>query len=75
MTGTMSVLDKTGDSKIKWNPDNEGEVVAARAHFDALKAKGYVGYRTEHGGGRGSVIREFDPAASEIIMAPQSRGG
>ena len=73
MVGTMSVLDKTGDSKIKWNTDDVDEVDAARKHFNSLKRRGYVAYKGR--GKRGSVIKEFDPDAGEITMCPQSVGG
>jgi hypothetical protein len=71
---TLRSLDGTGDTRVNWDPDNASEVEAARAHYDSLKAKGYLAYRVQ-GEGQGEVIRQFDPTASEIIMAPQLVGG
>jgi hypothetical protein len=68
-------LDHTGDSPIHWDRNNQGEIDAARAYFDTLKAKGYLAYRTRRDGSRGEVIREFDPTSERIIMSPQLVGG
>src|SRR5687767_1396016 len=59
---TLHELDGNGDTKITWNPRNDGEVNAARAHFDALRTKGYLAYRTDGPDG-GEAIRQFDPEA------------
>ena len=72
--GELRQMDRTGDTRIKWNRNNDGEVAAARAHFDALKNKGYIAYKAD-GETKGEVIKEFDPSAREIIMAPPTRGG
>ena len=71
---TLRVLDSTGDSTITWNPGNQTEVDVARAAFDAAKRKGYLAY-TDVDGGQGEVLRDFDPQAGAIIMAPALAGG
>jgi hypothetical protein len=75
-TGELAVMDHTGDMKIIWSSDNEDEVAQARKTFDDMRAKGYAAYRVEgKKGEKGEVIREFDPAAEKIIMAPAMVGG
>lgn len=66
---------KAGDVKTVWNKDNADEVGAARAQFDQLKAKGYAAFKTDRNGEKGEMIREFDPTAECIILAPQMKGG
>jgi hypothetical protein len=73
--GILAVLDKSGDTEVRWNRNREAEVEAARTTFDSLRAKGYMAYRMTASGSRGEVIREFDPTAERIILAPQMVGG
>ena len=71
---TLRVLDHNGDSTITWNPSNEDEVEIARSAFAAAKGKGYLAY-TDVDGGQGEVLKDFDPQAGAIIMAPALAGG
>jgi hypothetical protein len=75
VTGTMAVLDETGDVKTVWDSENETEVAAARKQFDDLKAKGFLAYKVDRKGEKGEVIRRFDPDAEAIILAPPMVGG
>jgi hypothetical protein len=75
MTGELSVLDKTGDTKIIWDSARRDEVDAARRAFDDLKAKGYLAYSVTKKGDKDEVIKKFDPDAERIIMAPPLVGG
>jgi hypothetical protein len=73
--GEMSILDRTGDMKVTWDPANPAEVEMARAQFEAAKAKGYAAYTLGEGGATGEVIKKFDPSARRIILRPQMVGG
>lgn len=73
--GLLQVLDHTGDSRQTWNPESQIEVDAAKKTFEKLKKRGYLAYTVEEDGSRGEVIRDFDPTAGKIIMAPQLVGG
>jgi hypothetical protein len=73
--GSLAVLDRTGDTKLIWDPDNDVEVASARRTFDDLRAKGFLAYSVDKGGKKGTVIREFDPDAEKIILAPPMAGG
>lgn len=75
MQGELAVMDHSGDLKIIWNSDNDVEVTIARRSFDDLRKKGYVGYSVKKDGDKNEVIREFDPEAEKIIMAPPMVGG
>jgi hypothetical protein len=71
----MAVMDETGDTKLIWDVDNEDEVSNAKRTFNDLKKKGYVAFKVNKKGDRGSVMDEFDADAEKIIMAPQMQGG
>lgn len=71
----MHVLDHTGDTKIIWDPDKPEEVEAARETFNRLKKKNYLAYTVNRSGDKGTVVREFDPQAEKMILAPQTVGG
>lgn len=73
--GVIMVLDGSGDSRFMWSKDNPDEIDAAKKTFKRLKDKGYLAYKVKSDGSRGEVIREFDPTAEKIIMAPQLVGG
>ena len=78
-TLTLTVLDRTGDSKSTWNTTIEAEVEAARAMFNSLRAKGYMIYRVLTGAGKdgakGEVMNTFDPEAGAMIAAPRITAG
>jgi len=73
--GEIRYLDKTGDQKVIWNPENDDEVEAAEATFDMLKDKGFTAYRVKKDGTQGKKITKFDPKAGRIIMVPKLAGG
>lgn len=71
----MRVLDHTGDTRSIWDPSKPDEVEAAKATFDALRAKGYLAYSVKRDGDKGEVMREFDPQAGKVILCPPLAGG
>lgn len=73
--GELSVLDRTGDTKIMWDSAQDAEVDAARATFDKLKKAGYLAYSVNKKGDKDEVIKKFDPDAEKIIMTPPLVGG
>jgi hypothetical protein len=75
MTGELAIMNATGDTKIIWDSENEDEVAVARRTFTELRGKGYAAYAVKKNGDKGEVIREFDPEAERIILAPAMVGG
>lgn len=72
----MAVMDGTGDTKILWDSHNADEVEAARAQFNALRAKGFLAYKVVgKEGTKGEMITQFDPDAEKIVLSPPLRGG
>ena len=62
--------ERTGDQKVIWHSDKQGEVDAARETFNRLKNKGYMAFLLKKEGEKGKVIHEFDANAEKLIMAP-----
>lgn len=75
MTSTLHTLDRTGDTRIEWDPSKPDEVEMARKAFQAAKDKKYLIYKTAADGGRGELLREFDPSAERIVCTAQIVGG
>jgi hypothetical protein len=71
---TILELDRTGHTRLAWDPTNEAETAAAQAHFDMLRGKGFLATRRT-GPRSGETMSTFDPAAEEITMQPQTVGG
>ena len=76
-TGTLHIMDETGDTRLMWDPRNQDEIDIAKAAFKKAKDKGMIAYTVDPDTGEktGTVIREFDEKAGKIIMAPQLVGG
>jgi len=71
----LCILDQTGDTKIIWDTDKPDEVENARETFNKLRKKGYAAYSVNRKGDKGEVLREFDPEAEKLILAPPTVGG
>ena len=74
--GVLRILDRTGDTKLIWDPENEDEVENARSTFDSLKKKGYAIFRVKgEKGEQGEQMRTFDARAGRLIAVKQLAGG
>lgn len=72
----LCIMDRTGDTKYEWSPDNPTEVAAARDNFNSMRGKGFVAYAVDPATDKkGRVITEFDPHAGRIIMSAPMAGG
>lgn len=69
----LRTMSRVGDVPVHWTPGVRVEEDAARAAFDAMKAKGYAAYKVD--GEDREIIRRFDPEAGEIVMVPATAGG
>lgn len=79
---TMHIMDRSGDTRIMWDPERPGEVEAAREQFNKLTRRrseggqGYTAYKVNpEDASKGEVVREFDPHAGKLILAPAMAGG
>ena len=69
------ILDQSGHIKQIWDRSVPDEVGMARKTFDKMLAKGYAAFRVKKDGSQGEKIKEFDPEAEKMILAPALRGG
>ena len=68
------VMDRTGDSRHLFNPDDARELAKAGRRFYELTNAGFTAaIRT--GPGQVSQIRSFDPHADETVFFPRLVGG
>lgn len=75
MYGEMEVLDATGHTRTTWDSENDAEVKAARAQYDALTGKGYKAFRVKRDGTEGEPMKAFDADAEKMILVPPVAGG
>jgi len=68
------VMDRTGDSRHRFDPNDARELVKAEQRFRELTGAGFTAaIRT--GPGQVSRIRSFDPNAEETVFFPRLVGG
>lgn len=72
----LCIMDSSGDTRITWFPDDEGEIKKAKKEFDRLKSQGWSFFRGgQLSGDKGEKIKEFDSSMSQIIAVPPLKGG
>lgn len=71
----LAVMNRTGDTKTIWSPDNPVEVEVARDAFNKLRSKGYSIFKVNKEGGAGKRMDTFDPQAGKLIAVPAIVGG
>jgi hypothetical protein len=75
MSGTMRIINSSGDTKLTWKTKSKAEVEAVRQAFGQFHDQGYSAYAFKEIGKPGELATEFDPTAQLIIMAPRMAGG
>ena len=73
--GKMYVLSRRGDTERTWDPADPNEAAKARKEFERYQADRCLAFSTPDTGGDASLIREFDPDASEIVVTRPLKGG
>jgi hypothetical protein len=68
------VMDRTGDSRHLFNPDDARELAKAEQRFYELTKVGFTA-AVRTGPGQVSQIRSFDPKAEETVFFPRLVGG
>ena len=72
----MAVMDRTGDTKIMWDPENPDEVANARRTFeDLVHTKKMLAFSVKKSGKQGEQVKQFDPQAERLILTPALQGG
>jgi hypothetical protein len=68
------VMDRTGDSRHPFDPNDEYELAKAEQRFYELTNVGFTA-AVRTGPGQVSQIRTFDPNAEETVFFPRLVGG
>ena len=68
------VMDRTGDSRHSFNPNEAQELAKAEQRFYKLTKAGFTA-AVRTGLGQVSQIRSFDPDAEETVFFPRLVGG
>ena len=69
------IMDRTGDTRHEFKPDDKASVDAAMARFAEMTKKGYVAIALSKDGSPGTLIRKFDPTVETTMFQPQLVGG
>lgn len=67
------VMDRTGDSRHPFNPNDAQDLAKAEQRFDKLTKVGFTA-AVRTGPGQVSQIRSFDPNAEETVFFPRLVG-
>jgi hypothetical protein len=68
------VMDRSGDTRHQFDPDNASGVAEAKRRFVELTGAGFVAAKRT-GNGTSELVREFDPSAQETVFFPRLVGG
>jgi hypothetical protein len=68
------VMDRTGDSRHSFDPNDAQELAKAEQRFYELTKVGFTA-AVRIGAGQVSQIRSFDPNAEETVFFPRLVGG
>lgn len=70
----LIVMDRTGDSRHRFDPNDAEELAKAEQRFRELTNKGFTA-AVRTGPGEVSQIRSFDALAKETVFFPRLVGG
>ena len=68
------VMDHTGDTRHRFNPDDVQELTEAEKRFRDLTGLGFTA-AVRTASGEVTKIRSFDPTAEETLFFPRLVGG
>jgi hypothetical protein len=68
------VMDRTGDSRHRFDPNDKRELANAEQRFYELTGMGFTA-AVRTGQGQVSRIQSFDPNAAETVFFPRLVGG
>lgn len=72
----LIIMDRTGDTRVTFTPDDKAAVTTAMERFTELVGgRKYLATVPGENGGPGRIIREFDPTAEKIVLHAPFIGG
>ena len=72
-THLLRILDRSGDTRLTYDPADATAVRDVEARFTRLMADSFIAFDVSTQPGR--IITTFDPRVSEIIISPRFAGG
>jgi hypothetical protein len=67
-TGFIAELNHKGDIKYTWNRKKPEEVAAAKAHFESMRAKGFLVFKVSALGRKGKPVTGDFPKTVGALM-------
>jgi hypothetical protein len=71
---TQIIMDRSGDTRHQFNPDDASAVAEAERRFAELIEAGFIAAKRT-GNGTSELIRQFDRSAQETVFIPRLVGG
>jgi hypothetical protein len=71
---THIIMDRSGDTRHQFDPDDASAVAEAEKRFIELTEAGFIAAKRT-GNGTSELIRVFDPAVQETVFIPRLVGG
>lgn len=72
--GMIRWMSAEGDAQVAWDETDTASVERAREMVERAFSEGRGVFRMDEDGS-GSRLHSFDPAAHEIVVIPQIKGG
>jgi hypothetical protein len=69
------IMDRTGDSRHEFDPDDVSALARAETHFRDLTSRGFRAVALGKHGEPGKLLTEFNREADEVLFIPQLQGG
>ena len=70
----LLIMDRTGDTRHHFDPENSEQLAWAEARFRELTSEGYTA-AIRKASGTATIIRSLDPGAEETLFYPRLVGG
>jgi hypothetical protein len=69
------IMDRTGDSRHEFDPDDAAAVTRAETRFRDLSLRGFRAVELGKHGEPGNLLMEFNREAERVLFVPQLQGG
>jgi hypothetical protein len=69
------IMDRTGDTRHEFDPDDVTDVARAEKRFRDLTLKGFRAVALSKHGEPGKLLTNFNRAVEQVLFIPQLQGG
>jgi len=66
--GSIATMGPEGDTTYTWDRDNPAECDAARRHFEEMRRRSFIVFRTRWYGLRQETVDTFDPSEGKYVF-------